>query len=181
VLAGNIATAEAAEALMDAGADAIKVGIGPGSICTTRMVAGVGVPQITAISDCARVARKRGIPVIADGGVKSSGDLAKAVAAGADVVMIGGLFAGTDEAPGDLVLYQAGADPHQNDPLGGWMTTAELRERDALVFETARARGLPLVWNLAGGYQRDAQGGIAPVLEIHRNMALEHLRVYCGG
>ncbi|MBK8691246.1 MAG: IMP dehydrogenase [Deltaproteobacteria bacterium] len=106
VLAGNIATPEAAEALMDAGADAIKVGIGPGSICTTRMVAGVGVPQITAISDCARVARKRGIPVIADGGVKYSGDLAKAVAAGADVVMIGGLFAGTDEAPGDLVLYQ---------------------------------------------------------------------------
>ena len=106
VLAGNIATAEAAEALMDAGADAIKVGIGPGSICTTRMVAGVGVPQITAISDCARVARKRGIPVIADGGVKYSGDLAKAVAAGADVVMIGGLFAGTDEAPGDLVLLQ---------------------------------------------------------------------------
>ena len=106
VLAGNIATAEAAEALMDAGADAIKVGIGPGSICTTRMVAGVGVPQITAISDCARVARKRGIPVIVDGGVKYSGDLAKAVAAGADVVMIGGLFAGTDEAPGDLVLYQ---------------------------------------------------------------------------
>jgi IMP dehydrogenase len=106
VLAGNIATPEAAEALMDAGADAIKVGIGPGSICTTRMVAGVGVPQITAISDCARVARRRGIPVIADGGVKYSGDLAKAVAAGADVVMIGGLFAGTDEAPGDLVLYQ---------------------------------------------------------------------------
>jgi len=106
VLAGNIATPEAAEALMDAGADAIKVGIGPGSICTTRMVAGVGVPQITAISDCAKVARKRGIPVIADGGVKYSGDLAKAVAAGADVVMIGGLFAGTDEAPGDLVLYQ---------------------------------------------------------------------------
>ena len=106
VVAGNIATAEASEALIDAGADAIKVGIGPGSICTTRIVAGVGVPQITAISDCARVARKRGIPVVADGGVKYSGDLAKAIAAGADVVMIGGLFAGTDEAPGDLVLYQ---------------------------------------------------------------------------
>ncbi len=106
VLAGNIATPEAAEALMDAGADAIKVGIGPGSICTTRVVAGVGVPQITAISDCARVARKRGIPVVADGGVKYSGDFAKAIAAGADVVMIGGLFAGTDEAPGELVLYQ---------------------------------------------------------------------------
>jgi acetoin utilization deacetylase AcuC-like enzyme len=86
-----------------------------------------------------------------------------------------------NDTEADVVLYQAGADPHQNDPLGGWMTTAQLRERDALVFETARARGLPLVWNLAGGYQRDAQGGIAPVLEIHRNTALEHLRVYCGG
>lgn len=106
VIAGNIATAEAAEALIEAGADAIKVGIGPGSICTTRVVAGVGVPQITAISDCARVARRYGIPVIADGGVKYSGDVAKAIAAGADVVMIGSLFAGTDEAPGEMILYQ---------------------------------------------------------------------------
>jgi IMP dehydrogenase len=106
VVAGNIATAEAAEALIAAGADAIKVGIGPGSICTTRMVSGVGVPQITAVSDCARVARRHGVAVIADGGVKYSGDVAKAIAAGADVVMIGSLFAGTDEAPGDLVLYQ---------------------------------------------------------------------------
>lgn len=106
VIAGNIATAEAAEALIEAGADAIKVGIGPGSICTTRVVAGVGVPQITAVSDCARVARRYGIPVIADGGIKYSGDVAKAVAAGADVVMIGSLFAGTDEAPGEMVLYQ---------------------------------------------------------------------------
>jgi IMP dehydrogenase len=106
VVAGNIATADAAEALIEAGADAIKVGIGPGSICTTRVVAGVGVPQITAVSDCAKVAKKFGIPVIADGGIKYSGDIAKAIAAGADVVMIGSLFAGTDEAPGDLVLYQ---------------------------------------------------------------------------
>ncbi len=106
LVAGNIATAEAAEALIDAGVDAIKVGIGPGSICTTRVVAGVGVPQVTAISDCARVAKKRGVVLIADGGIKYSGDVAKAVAAGADVVMIGSLFAGTDEAPGDLVLYQ---------------------------------------------------------------------------
>jgi IMP dehydrogenase len=106
VVAGNIATSEAAEALIAAGADAIKVGIGPGSICTTRMVSGVGVPQITAVSDCARVARRHGVAVIADGGVKYSGDVAKAIAAGADVVMIGSLFAGTDEAPGDLVLYQ---------------------------------------------------------------------------
>jgi len=106
VIAGNIATAEAAEALIKAGVDAIKVGIGPGSICTTRVVAGIGVPQITAISNCSRIARKHGVPVIADGGIKYSGDLTKAIAAGADVVMIGSLFAGTEESPGDTVLYQ---------------------------------------------------------------------------
>jgi IMP dehydrogenase len=106
IIAGNIATAAAADALIKAGADAIKVGIGPGSICTTRVVAGIGVPQITAISSCSSVARKYGIPVIADGGIKYSGDLTKAVAAGADVVMIGSLFAGTEESPGDTVLYQ---------------------------------------------------------------------------
>jgi IMP dehydrogenase len=106
LVAGNIATAEAAEALADAGVDAVKVGIGPGSICTTRVVAGVGVPQVTAVADCARVAKRRGVMVISDGGIKYSGDVAKAIAAGADVVMIGSLFAGTDEAPGELVLYQ---------------------------------------------------------------------------
>jgi IMP dehydrogenase len=106
VIAGNVATANATEALIDAGADAVKVGIGPGSICTTRVVAGIGVPQITAISDCARVAEKQGIPITADGGVKHSGDLPKAIAAGASAVMIGSLFAGTDEAPGELILYQ---------------------------------------------------------------------------
>ncbi len=106
VVAGNIATAEAAQALIDAGADAIKVGIGPGSICTTRIVAGIGVPQITAIADCARVAERAGVPVIADGGIKYSGEVTKAIAAGASSVMIGSLFAGTDEAPGELVLYQ---------------------------------------------------------------------------
>jgi IMP dehydrogenase len=106
IVAGNIATAEGAQALIDAGVDAIKVGIGPGSICTTRIVAGVGVPQITAISDCARVARKHSIPVIADGGIKFSGEVVKAIAAGASSVMIGSLLAGTDESPGELVLYQ---------------------------------------------------------------------------
>ncbi len=106
IMAGNVATADAAKALMDAGADAVKVGIGPGSICTTRIVAGVGVPQLTAIMDVAEACRKRGVPVIADGGIKYSGDLAKAIAAGADVAMMGSLFAGTDEAPGEVILYQ---------------------------------------------------------------------------
>jgi len=106
VVAGNIATAEGAQALIDAGADAIKVGIGPGSICTTRMVAGVGVPQLTAIMDAVEVAKKSKTPVIADGGIKYSGDLAKALAAGADVAMVGSLLAGTDETPGEAFLFQ---------------------------------------------------------------------------
>jgi IMP dehydrogenase len=106
LLAGNVATAEGTEALIRAGADAVKIGVGPGSICTTRVVAGVGVPQITAIFECARVAQKHGIPIISDGGIKFSGDITKALAAGADSVMIGSLFAGTDESPGEMVLYQ---------------------------------------------------------------------------
>src|ERR1700684_514933 len=106
VVAGNIATAEGAKALIDAGADSIKVGIGPGSICTTRIVAGVGVPQLTAIMDSVEVAKKSNTPVIADGGIKYSGDLAKAVAAGADCAMVGSLLAGTDESPGEVYLLQ---------------------------------------------------------------------------
>ena len=106
VIGGNIATAEAAEALISAGADAVKVGIGPGSICTTRIVAGVGVPQLSAILNVAEVTRKKGICLIADGGIKYSGDLAKAMAAGANCVMLGSLFAGTEESPGEVVLYQ---------------------------------------------------------------------------
>ena len=106
IVAGNVATADATEALVEAGVDAVKVGIGPGSICTTRIVAGVGVPQFTAIADCARAAGKRDVPVIADGGIKFSGDVVKAIAAGAETVMIGSLFAGTDETPGQVVLYQ---------------------------------------------------------------------------
>jgi IMP dehydrogenase len=106
LVAGNVATAAATEALIEAGADAVKVGIGPGSICTTRIVAGIGVPQFTAIMDCAAVGDKHGVPIIADGGIKYSGDAVKAIAAGASAVMIGSLFAGTDESPGKLVLYQ---------------------------------------------------------------------------
>ena len=106
VIAGNIATAEAAEALIEAGADCLKVGIGPGSICTTRVVAGIGVPQITAVYDVACVAQKYGIPVIADGGIKYSGDIVKALAAGANVIMVGSLLAGCDEAPGETEIYQ---------------------------------------------------------------------------
>ena len=106
VIAGNIATAKGAEDLIKAGADAIKVGIGPGSICTTRVIAGIGVPQITAVYDAAQVAKEYNIPVIADGGIKYSGDIAKAIAAGANIVMIGSLFAGCEESPGDVELYQ---------------------------------------------------------------------------
>ena len=106
LVAGNVATADGTKALIDAGVDAVKVGIGPGSICTTRVVAGVGVPQITAISQCSEIASKNDIPVIADGGIKFSGDLVKAIAAGASCVMVGSLLAGTDEAPGEVLLYQ---------------------------------------------------------------------------
>ncbi|MEC7593934.1 MAG: IMP dehydrogenase, partial [Pseudomonadota bacterium] len=106
IIAGNVATADGAKALIDAGADAVKVGIGPGSICTTRMVAGVGIPQLTAVTDAVSVCRAAGVPVISDGGVKYSGDLAKAIAAGADCAMIGSLLAGTDESPGEVFLHQ---------------------------------------------------------------------------
>ncbi|HSV33395.1 MAG TPA: IMP dehydrogenase [Pyrinomonadaceae bacterium] len=106
LIAGNVGTGEGARELIDAGVDAVKVGIGPGSICTTRVVTGAGVPQISAIQSCAEVAHRAGVPIISDGGVKFSGDVAKAIAAGADIVMIGSLFAGTEEAPGEVILYQ---------------------------------------------------------------------------
>ncbi|MDP2172196.1 MAG: IMP dehydrogenase, partial [Candidatus Cloacimonadaceae bacterium] len=105
VIAGNVATAKAARFLIDAGADGVKVGIGPGSICTTRVVAGIGVPQLSAIMECAETAEKSGIPIIADGGIKYSGDIVKAIAGGANAVMIGSLFAGTDESPGEFIIY----------------------------------------------------------------------------
>jgi IMP dehydrogenase len=106
VIAGNVATPEAVEALVDAGADAVKVGLGPGAICTTRVVAGIGVPQVTAVYDCAQVAARHEVPIVADGGIQFSGDIAKALAAGADTVMLGGLLAGTDESPGEVVFHQ---------------------------------------------------------------------------
>jgi IMP dehydrogenase len=106
LIAGNVATADATRALIESGADAVKVGIGPGSICTTRVIAGIGVPQITAVYDCAKAAREYGIPVIADGGIKYSGDMVKAIAAGASVVMIGNILAGTEESPGETIIYQ---------------------------------------------------------------------------
>ncbi len=106
LIAGNVATAEGARDLIRTGVDAIKVGIGPGSICTTRVVAGVGIPQITAIVECAKVSARSKVPIIADGGVKQTGDIAKAIAAGADSVMIGGLFAGVEETPGETILYE---------------------------------------------------------------------------
>ncbi|MCU6339402.1 IMP dehydrogenase, partial [Enterobacter quasiroggenkampii] len=106
IVAGNVATGEATRDLIEAGASVVKVGIGPGSICTTRVIAGIGVPQITAVYDCANVAREYGIPVIADGGIKYSGDITKAIAAGASAVMLGSLFAGTEESPGESEIYQ---------------------------------------------------------------------------
>ena len=109
LIAGNVGTGEGTRELIDAGVDAVKVGIGPGSICTTRVVTGAGVPQISAIQSAVEAARGTGVPIISDGGVKFSGDLAKAIAAGADVVMIGSLFAGTEEAPGEVILYQGRA------------------------------------------------------------------------
>ena len=106
LIAGNVATYEGARDLIELGVDGIKVGIGPGSICTTRVVSGAGVPQITAIAECARAAREGGVPLISDGGIKFSGDITKAIAAGADAVMIGSLLAGTEESPGETILYQ---------------------------------------------------------------------------
>src|SRR5690606_13360388 len=106
VIGGNIATAEAALALVEAGADAVKVGIGPGSICTTRIIAGVGVPQISAIANVATALKGTGVPMIADGGIRFSGDLSKAIVAGANTAMMGSMFAGTEEAPGEIELYQ---------------------------------------------------------------------------
>jgi IMP dehydrogenase len=185
VIAGNVATAEATEALIEAGADAVKVGIGPGSICTTRVVAGVGVPQVTAIYDCASVAVKHGVPVIGDGGMTSSGDIAKAIAAGADAVMLGSLLAGTDEAPGDVIVYKGERFKEYRGmaslgAMGGRSYSkdryfqGDVEDVDKLVPEGIEGRVAykgplsPIVYQLVGGL-RQAMGycGAATIEEMH--------------
>lgn len=174
VIAGNISTAAAAEALIEAGADALKLGQGPGSICTTRVVAGVGMPQITAIADCAKVASDEGVTVIADGGIRSSGDVAKAVGAGADAIMIGSMLAGTDESPGDVLIVQGERfkDYRAMGSLGAMRARSFSKDRyfqgdvedaEKLVPEGIEARVpykgplAPIVYQLVGGL-RQAMG-----------------------
>jgi IMP dehydrogenase len=195
IVAGNIATADGAKALIDAGADAVKVGIGPGSICTTRIVAGVGVPQLTAIMDVAGAVRDSGVPVIADGGIKYSGDLAKAIAAGADCAMLGSLLAGTDEAPGEVILYQ-GRSYKSYRGMGslGAMARgsadryfqAEVRDQLKLVPEGVEGRVPyrgpvgPVLHQLVGGLKA-AMGytGNATIAEMQRNA--EFVRITNAG
>ncbi len=184
IVAGNVATAEAVKALIDAGADAIKVGIGPGSICTTRIVAGVGVPQLTAVLNAAEEAQKQGVPVIADGGVKYSGDLAKAIAAGANVVMIGSLLAGTEESPGEVFLYQGRSfKSYRGMGSVGAMVAGsatryfqgDVQEQQKLVPEGVegqvpyRGPATPILYQLAGGL-RSAMGyvGAATISEFQQ-------------
>ncbi len=144
VIAGNIATAEAAQALIDAGADAVKVGIGPGSICTTRIVAGIGVPQVTAIMNVASVAAKAGVPVIADGGIKFSGDITKAIAAGGSTVMLGSLFAGTDESPGEKIIFR-GRSYKEYRGMGSIGAMAQSQGSSDRYFQSHEADSLKLV------------------------------------
>jgi IMP dehydrogenase len=185
LVAGNVATREGAEALLDAGADAVKVGVGPGSSCTTRVVAGVGVPQVTAIHDCAAAAREHGVPLIADGGITSSGDIAKAIAAGADAAMLGSMLAGTDEAPGDVMLVQGERFKEYRGmgSLGAMRARSFSKDRyfqgdvedvDKLVPEGIEGRVpykgplAPITYQLVGG-MRQAMGycGAANVEEMH--------------
>jgi IMP dehydrogenase len=185
LIAGNVATAEAAQALIDAGADAVKAGVGPGSICTTRVVAGVGVPQVTAVFDCATVASRHGIPVIADGGMTSSGDIAKAIAAGASSVMLGSMLAGTDESPGDVMLVQGERVKEYRGmgSLGAMRARSFSKDRyfqgdvedvDKLVPEGIEGRVpykgplAPIVYQLVGGL-RQAMGycGAATIEQMH--------------
>jgi IMP dehydrogenase len=187
LIAGNIATGEAAEALIDAGADAVKTGVGPGSICTTRVVAGVGVPQVTAVYDVAEAAARHGVPVVADGGLTSSGDVAKAIAAGADTVMLGSMLAGTEEAPGDVILVQGERFKEYRGmgSLGAMKARSFSKDRyfqgdvedvDKLVPEGIEGRVpykgplAPIVHQLVGGL-RQAMGycGAATIEELQRD------------
>jgi len=185
LVAGNVATLEAAQALIDAGADAVKAGVGPGSSCTTRIVAGVGVPQVTAIHDCAQAAADHDVPLIADGGITSSGDIAKAIGAGADAVMLGSMLAGTDEAPGDVILHQGERFKEYRGmgSLGAMRARSFSKDRyfqgdvedvDKLVPEGIEGRVAykgslaPITYQLVGGL-RQAMGycGAATVREMH--------------
>jgi len=195
IVAGNIATGDGAKALIDAGADGVKVGIGPGSICTTRIVAGVGVPQLTAIMDVAEAVRDSGVPVIADGGIKYSGDLAKAIAAGADCAMLGSLLAGTEEAPGEVILFQ-GRSYKQYRGMGslGAMARgsadryfqAEVRDQLKLVPEGVEGRVpyrgpvAPVLHQLVGGLKA-AMGytGNATIADMQKNA--EFVRITNAG
>lgn len=186
VIAGNIATADAAEALIAAGADALKVGIGPGSICTTRMVAGVGVPQLTAIMEVTHLAQKKKIPVIADGGIKFSGDFAKAIAAGASVAMIGSLLAGTEESPGEVILYQGRSyKTYRGMGSVGAMARgsadryfqAEVTEALKLVPEGVEGR-VPFKGSVAGVIHQ-LVGGLKASMGYTGNATIEQMRSNC--
>jgi len=184
VVGGNVATASAARALVDSGADAVKVGIGPGSICTTRIVAGVGVPQITAIHNVSEALRGSGIPTIADGGIRYSGDIAKAIAAGANTVMLGGLFAGTAEAPGEIELFQGRAyktyrgmgslSAMQQGSSDRYFQEKEQKNNDKLVPEGVEGR-VPFKGNIASvihqliGGVRSSMGylGCQTIVDMH--------------
>jgi IMP dehydrogenase len=187
LVAGNVVTAEATGALIEAGVDAVKVGVGPGSICTTRVVAGVGMPQITAVYECAQAARSHGIPIIADGGIQYSGDIAKAIAAGADTVMLGSLFAGVDESPGELIISSG----ERFKDYRGMGSVAAMKQRSyskdryfqentkdeaQLIAEGVEARvpykGLlgPLVYQLVGGLRQSmGYAGAATIAEMQEN------------
>jgi IMP dehydrogenase len=168
IIAGNVATAEATRALIDAGADAVKVGIGPGSICTTRIVAGVGVPQLTAIEDCANAAAASGIPIIADGGIKFSGDFAKALAAGASTAMMGSMFAGTEESPGEVFLYQ-GRSYKAYRGMGSLGAAADKLVPEGIEGQVPYKGSLnPIIHQMVGGL-RAAMGyvGAKTIAELH--------------
>ena len=201
VVAGNVATSEGAKALCDAGADALRVGMGPGSICTTRVISGVGVPQITAIMDTIAIAEPRNIPVIADGGIRFSGDITKAIAAGANSVMIGSLFAGSEESPGETILYQGrtyklyrgmGSLGAMNERTGDRYGAARRDRRQACAGGNRGARAASRIarveYRAAGGrvavrdgiHRRGESGGAAQAGEVRQGQRRGHARESCA-